>query len=693
MLSHVPALVPRIDDAETPNIFLWLEVNFILQCSKTTNHLIHLPLQDKENRVIMSSKPFEQVYPGQNASNLQPKKDMDPKEWERKLRMKEYRISARREKRNRKSDEKKQRKLNATILRRMTRNPDKYSKNASRNQAWKIQAERRRIQTNAVAAAERLAAVYDPSGAMFNVGPVVTLEDGSVKSLATIKRNEEIQAEQEARRAAAEEAGHETKSEPKPELNPWGQPVQNRGERGTQGLSKTQQKKLAENAYRPPPPKPIIPDGIDLPSDEEENWLSLWDITDQQCLVRVQKAKTDAARERKLFRKQQQSGKLERRAARDEKRKVYRSIKDSWQIIRQEERKRRKYLGTIENQERRRLAVQVSLLQRKQALETAAELGFTLGNVPGVDDIKPQVHGMKGVTLDFSKIHYDGEKLTGLTSVGNQPQQNRFNKKRVNLGAAPAESHIESVFPSQRGSGANTAPLGQQDFVSFDNAGGKEDAAQPPAFNHHTRRKILHAMENAQIEKELLVRAAATAHCEAKGIPVPAIFATSGQPVSIPGQRTMPNGELETDKQVRNRAKVDLTEFNVHAKVLRGQAKEMALEAGIRIYLELMGTIPAREGIEEERQRVAANLQSINGPAAVQQMTGMADLIANWPMPDEDLGQLEGAFDDYYAFGQETSKERQNGVANGQGMESGSEEGEIKSESEEEDSDDEMSDS
>ena len=38
---------------------------------------------------------------------------------DRKQRSHEYRVAARREKRNRKADEKKQRKLNATILRRM----------------------------------------------------------------------------------------------------------------------------------------------------------------------------------------------------------------------------------------------------------------------------------------------------------------------------------------------------------------------------------------------------------------------------------------------------------------------------------------------------------------------------------------------------------------------------------------------
>ncbi len=75
----------------------------------------------------MAIKPFEQVYPGQNAPDLKPKKDVSPQEWERKQRLKEYRIAARREKRNRKSDEKKQRKLNATILRRMVRHYSQLS--------------------------------------------------------------------------------------------------------------------------------------------------------------------------------------------------------------------------------------------------------------------------------------------------------------------------------------------------------------------------------------------------------------------------------------------------------------------------------------------------------------------------------------------------------------------------------------
>lgn len=58
------------------------------------------------------------LAPNANGFSRRPQK-MDQAEWERKQRLKEYRIASRREKRNRKSDEKKQRKLNATILRRM----------------------------------------------------------------------------------------------------------------------------------------------------------------------------------------------------------------------------------------------------------------------------------------------------------------------------------------------------------------------------------------------------------------------------------------------------------------------------------------------------------------------------------------------------------------------------------------------
>jgi hypothetical protein len=95
---------------------------FLIRPPTKDQYLRHPARRGDDREQTMAIKPFEQIYPGQNAPDLKPKKKgVNPQEWERKQRMKEYRIAARREKRNRKSDEKKQRKLNATILRRMVR--------------------------------------------------------------------------------------------------------------------------------------------------------------------------------------------------------------------------------------------------------------------------------------------------------------------------------------------------------------------------------------------------------------------------------------------------------------------------------------------------------------------------------------------------------------------------------------------
>jgi hypothetical protein len=69
-------------------------------------------------------------------------------EWERKQRNREYRVAARREKRNRKADEKKQRKLNATILRRMVSSMDKQRLPLTRLTA--ISYSRQRTPTNTI---------------------------------------------------------------------------------------------------------------------------------------------------------------------------------------------------------------------------------------------------------------------------------------------------------------------------------------------------------------------------------------------------------------------------------------------------------------------------------------------------------------------------------------------------------------
>ena len=262
-------------------------------------------------------------------------------------------MAARREKRNRKSDEKKQRKLNATILRRMTRNPDKYNKNAERNRRREIEGERRKIWQEAVRQAQRLAAVHDQSGAMFNVGPVVTQEDGTVISQDTLRRRQEKALERVTTEQIRE--GGCTKSAPNvPEVRDTEVPASIStnppafsnsinpdrlahieavvSQPPPSGLSKNQQKKRAALEPRPPPPKPTLPQAVSIPGGEV-NWLELWDLPDDQLEKRVLKAKKRKAAERKALRVQQKSGKAERRIARDEKRRVYRDIKLTWKVI------------------------------------------------------------------------------------------------------------------------------------------------------------------------------------------------------------------------------------------------------------------------------------------------------------------------------------------------------------------------
>ena len=273
------------------------------------------------------------------------------KEWERKQRNREYRVAARREKRNRKSDEKKQRKLNATILRRMTRNPDKYNKNAERNRLRDIEGERRRIWQEAVRQAQRLAAVHDPSGVTFNVGPVVVQEDGTVICQDVLRRRQERAQEraatEQSKEANAAAFTHEVgDGENTASMSTTNPPALRNGinpdrlahikaevsQEPPSRLSKTQQKKRAALEPRPPPPKPTIPEGVSIP-EGEENWLHLWDLPDDQLERRCLREKKRKAAERKALRVKQKSGKVERRVARDEKRRVYRDIKLTWKAI------------------------------------------------------------------------------------------------------------------------------------------------------------------------------------------------------------------------------------------------------------------------------------------------------------------------------------------------------------------------
>ena len=187
---------------------------------------------------------------------------------------------------------------------------------------------------------------------MFNVSPVVTTDEGEVITQEVFQRRQEKASKKAAaeKQAYAEYAGeaHElgmetsrTTHQDAPLLdahlvlqdgmNP-DRLTQIEGTKAHQHQSKNQQKKMAKFEPRPPPPKPRIPE--DVPQFEgEEDWLSLWDLQDEELERRVIREKKRKAAARKALRVRQQSGKVERRMARDEKRKVYRDLKLEWRTI------------------------------------------------------------------------------------------------------------------------------------------------------------------------------------------------------------------------------------------------------------------------------------------------------------------------------------------------------------------------
>lgn len=241
----------------------------------------------------------------------------------------------------------------------MTKNPEKYTKNVSRNREREVQLERRKIWREAVAQAERLASIHDPSGKMFNVGPVVVQDDGKVISVAVLERRAKAQAEKAAKamqddgtslngehRAKAEELlPGKVVSMPEEDtadgINParrqlmgllFSEPPRSSQPPQSKQLSKRQQRKLVVFEGNGPPPKPVIPEGISLP-DDEENWVDLFDLSDDAIERRVAQDKKRKAAERKALRQKQKEGKAERRAARDERRRVYREKKLEWKTI------------------------------------------------------------------------------------------------------------------------------------------------------------------------------------------------------------------------------------------------------------------------------------------------------------------------------------------------------------------------
>ena len=474
----------------------------------------------------------------------------------------------------------------------------KYNKNVERNRMREVIVERKRIWSQALKQVQKLAAVHDPSGESFHIGPVTTLENGDVVTVEALKRKREREkAEKEgsengtvAKSHGLQKAGESQNEDSVSKATGTSNSLNGVNparislidpEPFKPKISKTQQKKLAKFEPQPPPSKPCIPEEVAIP-DGEENWLALWDLSDDQIERRILAEKRRKVAERKAFRAKQQELKDERRAARDQKRKVYREVKEIWKGIKAQETILKKRIESLVQEESRRVAVEVNRHERRVALERCAELGFTLENVEGIDDIKPKLSGAKGQTLDFDKFEFGPSpselKLRArISGVG-------VRTGRVNLGAAPDDSSTVHISAT----GANAVAPGE--FISLGDASDDREF-QELALNHKLRRKVHRAMEHTQIAKEALVRQKATEYCEREGLPIPTDFETLVKVKRSEGHRVLPDGTIETEKQGRVRARVELAERNKFTKVLRAQAKERATKAGLETYAQLTGKI------------------------------------------------------------------------------------------------------
>ncbi|KAL8731729.1 MAG: hypothetical protein Q9166_003176 [cf. Caloplaca sp. 2 TL-2023] len=530
----------------------------------------------------------------------------------RKKQLHEYRIAARREKRLRKADEKKQRKLNATILRRMTRNPDKYNKNAERNRLRDIETERRRIQSAAIKQVQQLAAVHDQSGAMFNIGPVMRRDDGSVVFAESVRRRQErnatkadatttlgdstsgLPADRESlpTRNELEPTSSDSRLEAKLNVDP-GRMVQMEDLHSSKNQPRPGPAQPQKQPTLQPPPKPVIPDGITLP-DGEQDWLALWDLPNEKIERRILRAKKEKAAERKALRIAQQSGKSERREARDEKRKVYRDIKMIWKVIREEHVKERTMLKAVEDEESRKIAVEVNDAERSLALRLCETLGFTITNTPGTEEIKPRALGMRGKEVDFDAI-----------KAGECPGDVETKRsRRVDLGEV-ARSVDEKYIPTDQ----DGLALDNAEFIKIDVGEGHDH--ETLSLNHKLRRKLRRALEHAQIQKEMLVRQRTVDQLKDMGIEPPDELKTGGKARNIRGMGVLENGVMETAKQERVRARVELAEFNYASKVLRRQAKQCAIEAGLRKHARLTGRLPSGDRfIEADKPSVPAHINA-----------------------------------------------------------------------------------
>jgi hypothetical protein len=208
--------------------------------------------------------------------------------------------------------------------------------------------ERRKIWTEAIKQAQRLAVIHDPIGSACTVTPVVLQDDGlvipaeslqkrQVRTGAAITTREGVTASRcDNNKEFIDQ--HRDASSRKLLLTHSGIHPQRLMQIGAERHNalyprdKTPETEPVLYEPRPPPPRPIIRDPISIPEGEKD-WIRLWDLDNEQLEKRVIRERNRKAADRKALRLKQQVGKVERLVSRDEKRRSYREIKLTWKCI------------------------------------------------------------------------------------------------------------------------------------------------------------------------------------------------------------------------------------------------------------------------------------------------------------------------------------------------------------------------
>ena len=296
----------------------------------------------------------------------------------------------------------------------------------------------------------------------------------------------------------------------------------------------------------------------------------------------------------------------------------------------------------MEDREGKVIAVKIAAHDRIRAMDICNALGCTIENTPDTDAIQPRLLGMKGQKVDFNDLDFGEGYIDIRLRSQRDKTQPLVRTNRVDLSAIPSEAQI--VVPNEEG---EDDVAGGDEFIQLDIGEGQD--YQSLNLNHKLRKKIRRAVDRVQLQKELLVRSRTKFLLREMDIQIPPGLSTYGRPKHVRGQRILESGQLETDKKARIRQRVDLAAFNKTAKVLRRQAKQLAMEAGLKVFAEKTGRIPTTPkgpwnygpGWREPKMEDPKNLVRPDdlrlSRQNAEQAAGEMDDIYSWADEDEDL--------------------------------------------------------